>query len=51
MTIFVFYVGLHFSNFQYFDIYVGYMKVYKAIWKYIKVCGSIWKYMEVYEGT
>ena len=41
MTIFVFYVGYHFPNIQYFDACGG-MKVYKAIWRY--------RYMTAYEG-
>ena len=42
MTIFVFYVGPHFPNIQYFD-------VCESTWRYIKLFGGIWKYMEVYE--
>ena len=34
MTIFVFYVGPHFPNIEYFEVYGG-------IWKYIKVFGGI----------
>ena len=52
MTFFVFYVGPHFPNIQYFDV-CGHMKAYKAIWTYMEVYGgvwSIWRYMEVYEG-
>ena len=31
MTIFVFYVGPHFPNIEYFEVYGGYMKVYEGI--------------------
>ena len=43
MTIFVFYVGPHFSNIQYFDVCGG-------ICRYKKLFGGIWRYMDLYEG-
>ena len=44
MTIFGFYVGRHFTNIQYFD-------VYKGIWRYIKLFEAILMYIKVYEGV
>ena len=43
MTIFGSYVGCHFPNIQYFNVYGG-------VWRYIKLFGSICRYLEVYEG-
>ena len=50
MTIFVFYVGPHFSKYSIFGYMWEYMKVYKAIWSYIKLFGGIRRYMKVYKN-
>ena len=53
MTIFVFDVGPHFPNFQYFDVWRGicrYIKLFGGIWKYMEVDKAIWEYMKVIEG-
>ena len=54
MTIFVSYVGPHFSNIQYFDVCGGicrYIKLFEGIWTYMEVYGGIWRYryMKVYK--
>ena len=52
MTIVGSYVGPHFPNIAYFEVYEGiwgYMKVYGQYLRYRKVYEGIWKYMGVYK--
>ena len=54
MTIFVFYVGPHFPNIQYFDVCGGiwrYIKLFGGIWRYMEVYGGIWRYISIYKPT
>ena len=46
MTIFVFYVGPHFPNIQYFDV----CGVFEGTQSYLEVYEGIWRYIKVYEG-
>ena len=48
MTIVGSYVGSHFPNIQYFNVYGG-IKVYKRISRYLKVFGGMLRYMKVYK--
>ena len=51
MTIFVFHIGPHVPNIEYFEVYERiwrYMRVYEGICKYMKVYEGTWRYMRVY---